>query len=264
MNYEELYAQLQPMEKKMKDMLGTAQKLQKAIAKDTENGDLKDMGKMLAAFSELLESQRVLTDSLKEAVDGFDARAYLESGDFAGQMLKLCEEKGIDVTGEYPVYEMFPYKVKFDTENQDIYLDKKRLQCLRPASLVQTVKAGQDKLTKANFNVMVFLNELTEAYDMALLKMKKKAGYDLYLTSLYKFLVPMGRSRKEYDLQSFAFDLARLYRLYVEGMEETKSGRRFQFGPCRNQAKSIRILDNMGREQFLSTICFYHKSSAAE
>lgn len=254
MDYEELYAELQPLEKRMKDMIGTAQKLYKNMVKDTENGDIKDLSKMLTAFEELMDAQASLAASIRTAVDGFDSRAYLENGEFAQQMLSICRDKGVDVTGEYPVFEMFPYRVKFDTENQDIYLDRKKVPSLRPLSFVQTVKAGQDKLMKASFNAAGFLNELSEAYDLALLKMGKEQGYDLYLTSLYKFLVPMGRSRKEYDQQSFAFDLARLY---MSDVEETKSGKRYQFGPSRNNAKAIRILDREGREQFLATIRFF-------
>ena len=159
----------------------------------------------------------------------------------------------MDVQGEFPVYEMFPYKVRLDAENQDLYLDRKKVQCMRPGSFVDTVKAGQEKLNKASFNAATFVNELSDAYDLALLKMGKQVGYDMYLKSLYKFLAPMSRFRKEYDQQSFAFDLARLY---TSGIEETKNGRRFQFGPSRKPEQAIRILDKDGIEQFLSTICF--------
>ena len=64
----------------------------------------------------------------------------------------------------------------------------------------------------------------------------------------------MSRFRKDYSQKSFAFDLARLY---TSGIEETKNGRKFQFGPTRDQNKSIRILDQNGNEQFLATICFF-------
>ena len=106
----------------------------------------------------------------------------------------------------------------------------------------------------APFNALTFVSELSDAYDMAVLKLKKHPESDIYLTSLYKFLAPMSRFRKDYDQQNFAFDLARLY---ISGIEETKNGRRFQFGPSRNGNKAIRILDKEGREQFLATIRFY-------
>ena len=145
-------------------------------------------------------------------------------------------------------------ELKKDMENQDIYLDRKKVQCMRPRSFVDTVRSGQEKLNKASFNPTVFAGELADAYDTALLKMNRQPGADIYLNSLYKFLAPMSRFRKDYDQQSFAFDLARLY---ISRIEETKNGRRFQFGPSRESNKSIRILDGNGQEYFLSTICFY-------
>ena len=254
MNYEELYGQLMPLEKKMKDAAAALQKLSKTIAQDTEKGDLKSLAKDLSQFAQILSDQSSIAAQAQETASGFDGRAYYESGDFAAQMLQACAEQGIDVKGEYPVYEMFPYRVRFDTENQDIYLDRKRMQCMRPANFVQTVKAGQERLTKAAFNPIAFAGELSEAYDTALFKYKKHKGTDIYLTNLYKCLVPMSRSRKEYDMQSFAFDLARLY---ISGADTTKNGRRFQFGTSRESSKAIRILDANGKEQYLATLCFY-------
>lgn len=175
-------------------------------------------------------------------------------------MLSVCDEEGIDTRGDFPVYEMFPYRVKLDTENQDIYLDRKKIQCMRPKSFVELVKKGQEHLNKASFNAQTFVNELAEAYDLAVIKAKKQPGYDIYLTSLYKFLAPMSRFRRDYDQQSFAFDLARLY---SSDVQETRNGRRFQFGPSRNQNKAIRILDRNGQEQYLSTICFYEREDSS-
>lgn len=259
MNYEEMYQNLQPDQKSVKDSLASLQKLYKAVCKESESGDVKSLLRDLTVMQETAAQLTAFLGSLKETASGFDTAAYFESGDFAAQMLAACEEKGVDVRGEFPVYEMFPYKVKVDAENQDIYLDRKKVQCMRPRSLVDTVKAGQEKLNRASFNAGTFVNELADAYDLALLKLNKQAGYDMYLKSLYKFLAPMSRFRKDYDQQSFAFDLARLY---MSDTEETKSGRRFQFGSSRNQDKAIRILDKEGKEQFLATICFFDAEAA--
>lgn len=254
MNYENLYADLQPLQKSTKESLASLQKLFKTVGKEVENGDIKNLSKDLDAMTEAVSSLSSCLDGMKEMISGFDTKAYFESGEFASQMLELCQEKGVDVQGESPVYEMFPYRVKLDTENQDIYLDRKKVQCMRPQSFVEIVRTGQEKLNKASFNPLTFAGELADAYDMAALKMKKHAGADIYLLSLYKFLAPMSRFRKDYDQQSFAFDLARLY---ISELDETKNGRRFQFGSSRNGNKAIRILDQNGQEQFLSTICFY-------
>lgn len=254
MNYEEFYEEIQPQEKAVKDRLAQLQKLFKAVGKETESGDMKNLVRDLNTMTEAVQQ---LSDILKEmdhTISNFDTTAYFENGEFAEQMLELCKEKGVDVRGGFPVYEMFPYRVKLDAENQDIYLDRKKVQCMRPQSFVELVKTGQEKLNKASFNALTFVSELSDAYDLAVLKLNKRPGSDVYLTSLYKFLAPMSRFRKDYDQQSFAFDLARLY---ASEIEETKNGRKFQFGPSRNQNKAIRILDKNGQEQYLATICFY-------
>lgn len=254
MNYENLYQNLQPQEKSVKESLASLQKLFKAILRETESGDIKSFIKDLNAMAESSAALASSLEGIKDTVEAFDAKAYFESGDFAEQMLAACQEKGVDVRGDFPVYEMFPYRVKLDTENQDVYLDRKKVQCMRPQSFVDIVRNGQEKLNKASFNAATFVNELADAYDMAVLKQNKNPEADIYLTSLYKFLAPMGRFRKDYDQQSFAFDLARLY---ASETEETKSGRKFQFGPSRTNNKAIRILDKDGQEQFLATIRFY-------
>lgn len=254
MNYEEFYAQMQGVEKELKDKIASIQKLYKNIEKETENGDVKSMERDIRLLSDLAAQQAEAAQKLQAAVEGFDTKAYFESGDFEKQLLEYCEKNGVDVKGEFPVYEMFPYRVRMDVESQDLYLNRKKVQCMRPSSFAALVKAGQDKLNKVSFNALSFAGELADAYDMAALKNGKRAGTDIYLTSLYKFLTPMGRFRRDYDQNSFAFDLARLY---ISGLEETKSGRRFQFGTSRNNAKAIRILDQEGKEQYLATICFY-------
>lgn len=254
MNYEELYDSLQDLEKDLKDKQSAALKQYKNAVKNTEAGDVKALSKNLESLLTIISDQKDIAENLKKEVESFDTQEYFISGDFAEQLLASCEEKEIDVKGGYPVYEMFPYKVKIDAENQDVYVDKKRIPCARPAELAKQIKLGQDKLNRASFNAQSFLNELADAYDLARIKGKKAPGADLFLTDLYKLMVPMARSRKEYDLQSFAFDLARLY---SSDIKMAKDGRSYQFGPSRKSNKMVRILDSEGREVFLGTICFY-------
>lgn len=254
MNYESLYQEYQTLAKAFKDKTSLVQRLQKAIGKEMETGDLKSCDRDMELLQAACREQSQILEEMKALTAQFDRKAYFESGNFAEQMLEYCEGSGVDVKGEYPVYEMFPYRVRFDTENLDIYMDRKKVQCLRPLSFVQRVKAGQDKLLKASFNASVFLNELADAYDLAVLKQGKRQEADLYLSKLYRLLAPMGRFRRDYDQQSYAFDLARLY---ASGVEETKDGRRYQFGPSRNIHQAIRILDQDGQEHYLATIRFF-------
>ncbi len=176
MNYEDLYQSLQPHEKSVKDSLAALQKLFKTVSRETENGDLKSLAKDLNAMSEAAAAVSASLGEISAAVDGFDARTYFEGGEFAEQMLAACAEKGVDVRGEAPVYEMFPYRVRLDAENQDIWLDRKKVQCMRPASFVETVRSGQEKLNRAPFNALTFVSELSDAYDMAVRRRHNQAG----------------------------------------------------------------------------------------
>lgn len=254
MNYENLYQKLQQDEKDVKDQLASLQKLFKAVSRETENGDIRSLTRDLSAMTEAAACISKSLNSMKDSVDEFDTKEYFESGQFAEQMLAACGENQIDVRGESPVYEMFPYRVRLDQENQEVWLDRKKVQCMRPQSLVRLIKNGQEKLHKAPFNAFTFINELADAYELAVIKLKKRPDSDIYLTSLYKLLAPMSRFRKDYDQHSFAFDLARLY---MSDVEKTKNGKRFQFGPSRNNVKAIRILDKDGQERFLATIRFF-------
>lgn len=254
MNYEELYAELSELEKNLKESSNLIARLYKSIAKDTESGNIRNIQKSLELLKEAGKNLQERTDLTKACVNRFDSAAYFNDGTFAEQMLEACREAEVDVIGEFPVYEMFPYKVRIDAENQEVYLDRKKLPTMRPQTVANTVKAGKEKLLKAKFNAVKFADELAEAYDLTLLKMGKRPGADLYLTNVYKVMVPMGRFRRDYDQQSFAFDIARLY---TSDEESTKKGRRWQFGPARNNGKAIRILDSEGNEQFLATIKFF-------
>ena len=257
-DYEDLFKQMLVAEKDLKDKINSIQKLSKSLSKHMEKGDLKSWSKDLAGMRTTLKEQETLLEGMQNQVDDFGIRAYVENGDFAEQMLASCDRLEVDVKGEYPIYEMFPFRVRIDAENLDLYLDRKRVQCLRPLAFVQDVKASRDKLLKAAFDPQGFVKELASAFDLMLLKQNQgklptSPGGDIYLKSLYTLLTPMRRFRKDYDLQSFAFDLARLY---ATDVRSTEDGRLFQFGPSRNINKAIRILDKDGREQYIATIAF--------
>ena len=217
---------------------------------------LKDLQKTLDQYAEVIEKQKAALEELRQKAGGFDAGAYFESGDFTNQMLECCRERGIDVHGEYPVFEMFPYRIRIDAGNQDLYMDRKKVACMRPSSFADMIQTGQAKLNKAFFNPASFAEELAAAYDLAALKFNRKKDGDILLGTIYKMLVPMARSRREYDQQSYAFDIARLYNRKNE-VAAIKDGRHFQFGPSHNNGKALRILDAEGKEQYLATVRFY-------
>ena len=167
----------------------------------------------------------------------------------------------MDTVGEYPVFEVFPTRIRIDAENQEVILGKKKVPTMRPQVLVDGAANLVEKLESASFNAQSFAQDLENAYSICVLQEKaKNTGkvnehlYYVPLLSCYKVMVPLSRSRKDYDEMAFAFDLARLYNEIKKGDFVTKSGHTCLFGTGRG--KSVRILDDTGMEQLISTICF--------
>ncbi|MBR4163905.1 MAG: hypothetical protein IKR11_10310 [Solobacterium sp.] len=255
MNYEELASQLNTAEKTLNESLKDGTKTCKTILKDTENGDLKDLDKAIKAMEASIESQKEALKTIREAIEGFDRTKYIVGGDFSKQMLEECEKREIDVRDlGGMVYDMFPSKVTINRETLDITLDKKKVQCFRPKALVQTVKETQEKLKKEKFNDERFIRELAAAYDLVVLKKGKKLkDGNALIKDIYAMMAPTARAKKEYDLQTFAFDLARLL---ASGTRYLKDGRFLDIDSSRHGSDAIRYLDVNGNENYFSMICF--------
>lgn len=256
MNYETLYANLNALEKDLKDTINLINRQNKAIIKDTESGDLNDLRKTVTSLSETIELLSQRTGLIKAEADSFDALTYFSEGDFTRQLLEECVSRGIDVRGEKGIYEMFPFKVRIygDPEHtQEVYINRKKIASVRPKAIADTIRSSQEKLYKASFKPEPFMNELAEAYDTTCLKSDLRIGTNISLTKVYKALTPMARARKEYDMQAFAFDLARLYELGPDAWI-TKTGRLFTFGTSRDGKNGIRVLSRSGTESFITTL----------
>ena len=256
LNYEELYKELIIKEKELKDSVKAVDRMFKAIQKDTENGNLTDMKKQLGMIAETAKALSDGIENVNASVDSFDTKEYFVSGDFTRQLLTACEERGIDVKGEKGVYEMFPYKVRIygDEEHaEEVNINRKKVPSFRPSEVARQIKEGQEKMYRANFRADAFMNELSEAYDVTLLKNNSRPGATLTLQKIYKTLTPMARARKEYDMQAFAFDLARIYELGTEAWVD-KNGRHFFFGTSRDGKNGIRVLSSTGVESYIVTL----------
>ena len=142
MNYEELYQDLQPIIKQVKDSTGAGQKGYKAAVKDADKGDIRDLARQLTVLEEAALKQLEAVRQLRAALEDFDTAGYFESGDFTRQMLECAQKSGVDAAGENPVFEMFPYKVRIDAANQDVYLNRKKLSSIRPQAGVRQPSAS--------------------------------------------------------------------------------------------------------------------------
>lgn len=256
MNYEELLSQLQQAAKVIKDTAASVTKQQKTLVKNEDLGNLTEIRKSIASLKEQADAmQRSLLESEK-LIDEFNTQVYFSSGDFTQQMLEFCEQKGVDVIGEKGVYQMFPYKIRVVADDEhpaEVWMDRKKVNSVRPSYVAETIRAGREKLYKASFNVTSFIGDLAEAYETARLRNKgMRDGSNIDLTKIYKYLAPTARARKEYDAQAFAFDLARAYEAGPDTWV-TKNGEKYDLGTSRNGA-GYRVLSKSGAEFYISTL----------
>ena len=253
MNYEELYARLTPLGKNLKDSANAVARLQKSVQKNADEGNLAEMKKNLTAFAEAVELLKARVSAYEAETASFDTASYFMDGEFTRQLLEACEERQIDVKGEKGVYEMFPYRIRIVGESEEVWMNRKKLASYRPSFVAKTVKEGQEKLNRAKFNSASFMAELAEAYDTSCLKSGVRIGSTQLLTKIYRNLAPMARARREYDMQAFAYDLARIYE---EGPEAwvLKDGRAFTFGTSRDGKSGIRVLSKAGTESYILSL----------
>jgi hypothetical protein len=253
MNYEVFYQEYTDIEKKIKESIKSLNRFQRSLAKHMSLGEIKLVGQDIENMKVTNQTIENTNTQLETLISTFNAQEYIESGEWTTQMLEYGREGKIDIQGTFPIYEMFPFRVRVDSENQDIYIDRKKFSYLRPSIFINQVSKMQEKLNKASFNAVKFATELAACYDRFLLIKDKKADADVYLLDLYTLLVPMGRFRTDYNKQAFAFDIARLRRA---GEITIKDGRTVQLGSSRNEKKAIRVLNDAGLEEFFSTIMF--------
>ena len=258
MDYEALLAEYTAAHEQLKACVAQQQKLLKRMGRSMGAGDLKTAGKDTAALDALARDAVPMIEAIARIEDSMDVGEYLGSGDFAEQLVDACRERGIDIIGEESSYEIFPFRLRIYASDEEVQINGKKAPGVRPAAIAEKLETDRNKLLAANFNPEKFAAELAAAYDVAIAHTARgktpKPDADVYLGTIYKYLTPMARFRKDYVIQSYAFDVARLY---GAGDIYLADGRRLQFGPSRMNNRAIRILDAYGKEYFLATIRFF-------
>ena len=262
LSYEKLFTDISDAEKKMNTLAADFKKHAATMTKATETGDLKGLEKSLNDIASDIEAQSAKLEEIKGILASFDKSEYISKGDFKQQILAECKAQNVDVkeTGGN-VLEMFPNKVTINPDTLDVTLDKKKLSCLRPSTLINKVKSEREKMEKASFNEARFIEEVYSAYEAIIAlqtvkntKKNKVISSSVKLSDIYKMLAPTARARKDYDMMNFAYDVSRVYS--IEG-KRAKNNTLMIIDTSRTPEKnSIRILDAFGKEFFLTTVKF--------
>ncbi|MCL2388181.1 MAG: hypothetical protein FWC89_11645, partial [Defluviitaleaceae bacterium] len=149
LNYEVFYQELQQLEKNFRDKLLNAQRSFKNITRDSERGDVKKLARDIEELRDITAEMSALSENLQTTAEGFDSRTYFESGEFTRQMIEYCKQYGVDIKGEAGIYEAFPFRLRIDTENQDLYVNRRKIPCVRPLQFVKDIKHNVEKYMKS-------------------------------------------------------------------------------------------------------------------
>jgi hypothetical protein len=234
------------------------------VLKNTsKNWDLKDSmvfaSGMRSLQEELEGNWNVLQAELMTAFE--DIREHLKSQEYAVSVEKEIKALNVPICGEFPQYELPPFKLSISLENFEAKLSlgrkSERTSVLNPQELAKWVSARYKKVSGRRFNSTAFMKDLLEAYRVSncLIYREKDVawGRAVPLLEIYDLLTLKQTSRQDYPKQFFMFDLGLLKEQSTISLE----GFRFELGFARNQSRSIVIVDSLGREDRISSLTVY-------
>lgn len=252
----DLFDDLKGFEDTHKNLTATLRR----IKQGTGEGNLELLQQALARYNDLIDKQGVFTANLLRTVPAFEMKSYLQE-EFHPAFMAALEEEGLAVEADYPVYEVFPFKVRVLPDRGAVQVDDKILRSLRPGTLVQYLKRMIKKINAGSFDGKRFIMSLARTYDLLLYKFMvdkdiRLNEQEVLLKDVYQFLTPLPQHKQEYSLQRFAFDLHRLLR---DDCTIAPDGRRLWLGNVRNRSKAVVVPDAQGRPQRYGVIKFYRE-----
>jgi len=195
---------------------------------------------------------------LSEKSQFIDTVAYKE------QLERSLQAAGLPIKGEYPRYELPPFKLEIDIKGRRIRLIFGRraetTSSFLPEVVVRWVGARYKRVVESPFDAERFGSDLLAAYEVAnrLTYRTEKVlwGRAVSLMELYSLLTLRHGTRKEYSKNVFTYDLTRLRQGPL-----LFDGRRYEFGYSREVGRTLLLRDQSGREERLSSLTIYDRGS---
>ncbi len=223
-------------------------------------GNLEQAQRSIGWLEAALNKQRETLAGLKERLPAFDVADYLRN-QFEPEFVAACRAQDLKVSGHFPSYEVFPFRVKVYPERGTIEINNRVVHILRPRALAAHLKDLKARLYRERFNAVRFIDSLARVYDAVLAVRRMEQGRDLRgdldipLQEVYEYLTPLPVQSREYPRHMFAFDL---HRLFVMDVFTASDGRRLVLGstPRRGQARTFVVFDAQGREHRYGSLRF--------
>jgi len=239
-----------------RSLLNVVRRIKTAAA----GGNLEILRQTMTRYGELLGRQKENLEGFQEKLPLFDLQAFLQES-FHRAFLEALDAEGLAVEGEYPVYEVQPFKIRVLPDKEMVTINDKVYRNLRPGVLARYLKKEIERLHAAPFDSGRFLQVLASAYDMEMARQIVKrrievSEQEVLLRDIYNALTPMPQQKRSYPLQFFAFDL---HRVLKSDRKYAPDGRRFSIGNVRDNRKALSVLDEQGRPQRYGVMKFYRE-----
>ncbi|MDO8685357.1 MAG: hypothetical protein Q7J78_01655 [Clostridiales bacterium] len=225
--------------------------------------NIRDSVQIAAKMDPLTEELKENWNSLQtETNQVFDEiKLNLNSPEFILSLEKAIKDLNIPLAGEFPNYDIPPFKLSISLENYEARLSLgrkiERTPSLNPQELAKWVSLRYKKISGRKFNLSAFLKDMLEAYSISnRLNFREKDtawGRAVPLNDIYELLTLKQTARQDYPKQFFMYDLG----LLKEQSTISYGEYRFELGFARNQLKSILIVDSLGRQSMISSLTIY-------
>lgn len=213
-------------------------------------GNLEQAERAIGFLEAACGKQQETLARLKEKLPSFDVPAYLRQ-EFEAEFLSACRSQDLPVTGSFPGYEVFPFRIRVQPEKRFVEVNERVVRLLRPRVLAAYLKEQKNRLYKENFDPVRFLDALASIYDTILSVrqathgVKIQQGLEVSLLDVYERLTPLPAQRRQYPQNMFAFDL---HRLFVADSFTASDGRRLELGAVRPRSRAVVVYDAHGRD----------------
>lgn len=244
--------------------------ISRKLARDCKT--LKNLDKTwdIKGCQTILEGMEALTDELsraglevREEMDDRlgDIRGHLNSQEYAESFKEELKNLDIPFTGEFPVYEIPPFKLNVSLDNYEVklFLGRKneRSSLMNPGELARWVSARHRRVSGRKFNANGFMKDLLDAYKVVnQIKFREKDvawGRAVPMNDIYDVLTIKQSSRQDYPKQFFSYDLGLLKEMPSIFLDIYS----FELGFARNQARAISVVDSLGRESRIASLTVY-------
>lgn len=232
----------------------------KKMLEAKESWDIKKHGDARQNFSDALYRVTANQKVINQIEDDWlsNVEKQLKSIDYIQRIESFFNRRQIPFSGEFPDYQIPPFKLSFDFSKNIVKLSMGRRlfknTVLEPEHLVDWVAKYYFQVCSSSFNQSQFCKEIMLAY-----KYLSQSNWRLQISvkDIYKILTIKSSTKKEYSESVFMFDLARLLQIPTIELD----GFYFEFSANKESRKNYFLTDKQGKEKTVGLVSISPKES---